>query len=712
MTTPTSPYYKSWGETDPLSLWPNPSDSAAAAAAAAADAAVAAAAAEAAAASVVSASYNVYNVTKPPYNAPANCQTYITTATVAAGSRILNVGASIFSSADVGKLIMVCREDVAHALTFTKLTITAYYSPTSVQLSGTPYNVGLPYGPVSGQTCRITVGSDASPGIQAALDAALAAGGGEVYLPPGRYALGATLAIGSKTRLFGSGYSSELVACGVGWQNQPLTGDGPIIVNKDVRNNPQTAGNFDFSPDFRVDSDITLDNFRITTDGAVPQTQKCVSFTMAKRIRCLRLNIDVTSSVGLNGIACPGSEDVLIWECRVNNVSGDGAGFDFWKGTQDIKIIGNIVRTRPNGANQVININAIGTDYDDAERSDYFQIVGNRIEMNGAGGGELVAIYCDGLRPGSPTTYGVIANNTIIGVSGIDNCGIIARTEGGYLHIYNNTLIRLGGDQVERGVIRLHSVGAPSGTALTAPASVVNGSNIVTVSWPNHKITAFEVTNGTWVFVPVNFGGITFTGVRNGFHKVLSVVDANTITIQAPSNATSTASGLGTGTWTLWNGPTHGNSVISNTIIDPIRPGFSPIDIGGYDNICIGNKVVVTSGSPNYGSLINIWSHTPTGGTPPAVIADNFGPSGTGVPSGSTGDTQISWRTGTAMPFIRHADITTGFWRFISPVDISTLNLNAVRSGASYANDAAAASGGVGLGQVYRNGSALQIRVT
>lgn len=690
--------------------------------AAASSASAASASSVAATASAVSAAsystgngaYKVYNVQAATYGAVADGKTITTTATMATGSRDLSIGASFFVAGDVGKLCMVARLDVAHALSYTSLTITAYYSPTSVQLSGSPYLTAPPYGPVSGESCIIAVGTNNSPAIQAAIDAALAAGGGDVFVPAGRYAIGQSLALGSNTRLLGGGYGSEIMACGVGWQNQPLTGDGPMVVNKDVRSNPQTAGNFDYSPNFRVDHDITVENIRFTTPGAVPQTQKIISFMMVNRVRILRCHFDCLNMSALTAFAGPGCSDVLVEENRGSNLGGGGAAaFDFWKGWRDVKIMRNIVSTRSAGAVQVINLNGIGTDYDDTEFGDDFQVIGNRIEMNGvSGSGELVAIFYDGLRAGSPTRRGIIAHNTIIGVSGTKNCGIIGRTEGGYVHIVNNTLVNLGGASVEQGVIRSHSVANPSGTSLTGPASVVNGTNVVTVAWTAHGINALDVTNGTWLVVPVDFGGITFTGIRNGFHKVLSVVDPNTFTFQAPTNATSTTAGLGTGTWTLAQGPAHGNTVSGNTIIDPIRTGFGVIDIGGYDHICTDNKVVVTSGSPAYAAVVTVWSHRLTGETAPAIIADNFGPTGSGAPSGYTGDGQVAWRTGSALPFIRNPDLSSGVWRYRSPVDFVTVTMAGLQAGSTYANDAAASAGGVAVGQLYRNGSVLMIRVT
>ena len=122
---------------------------AASAAAAAASAAEAAdAAADAATYSTASGNYEVFNITAATYGAIADAVSVTTTATMASGSRVLTVGTPMFAVGDVGKLCSVSRMDVAHAISYTSLTITAFYSSTSVQLSSSPYLTVPPYGPV------------------------------------------------------------------------------------------------------------------------------------------------------------------------------------------------------------------------------------------------------------------------------------------------------------------------------------------------------------------------------------------------------------------------------------------------------------------------------------------------------------------------------------------------------------------------------------
>jgi len=61
------------------------------------------------------------------------------------------------------------------------------------------------------------------------------------------------------------------------------------------------------------------------------------------------------------------------------------------------------------------------------------------------------------------------------------------------------------------------------------------------------------------------------------------------------------------------------------------------------------------------------------------------------------------------------AQADAGSPTLFTPLAISRLTgriaLSALQASTTYANDAAAAAGGIGVGQLYRNGSAVMIRV-
>ena len=58
------------------------------------------------------------------------------------------------------------------------------------------------------------------------------------------------------------------------------------------------------------------------------------------------------------------------------------------------------------------------------------------------------------------------------------------------------------------------------------------------------------------------------------------------------------------------------------------------------------------------------------------------------------------------------AGVVYGAWIRVADVLIGNLISSTLAASTSYANDSAAAAGGVVVGQFYRNGSVLQIRVT
>jgi hypothetical protein len=116
----------------------------------------------------------VYNVLA--YGAKADAQTG-TGASITVGTSTLTVASAAFTAADVGKGITIVGAGNAGA--DRRTTIAAYLSPTQVTLGGnaqtTVSNADFYFG-------TLTHGP-----LQAAMDAASAAGGGIVYLPPGRY---------------------------------------------------------------------------------------------------------------------------------------------------------------------------------------------------------------------------------------------------------------------------------------------------------------------------------------------------------------------------------------------------------------------------------------------------------------------------------------------------------------------------------------------
>lgn len=129
----------------------------------------------------------VYNVGHSTFGAKGDLR-FADGGAMTAGSPTLTVAASTFSSADLGKVVWVpgagtggrTLSELADAVEGDGdyVTISAYTSPTQVTLSRSAVTS------VSGQ--RIGVGSNDTGAIQAAIDAAYAAGGAQVLCRPGR----------------------------------------------------------------------------------------------------------------------------------------------------------------------------------------------------------------------------------------------------------------------------------------------------------------------------------------------------------------------------------------------------------------------------------------------------------------------------------------------------------------------------------------------
>jgi hypothetical protein len=89
---------------------------------------------------------------------------------------------------------------------------------------------------------------------------------------------------------------------------------------------------------------------------------------------------------------------------------------------------------------------------------------------------------------------------------------------------------------------------------------------------------------------------------------------------------------------------------------------------------------------------------------------------GTNVP-GDGGQGLFYWNYSSVAPdngttIIVPSGVVYGAWIMVAQVMVGNLISTTLAASTSYTNDAAAAAGGVVVGQFYRNGSVLQIRVT
>lgn len=124
----------------------------------------------------------------------------VSDAAMTSSSAVLTSATAGFETADVGKVIAVPGAGAAGAALVT--TIASRQSATQVTLTATASTT------VSGK--RAQWGTDSTAAIQAAADAAFAAGGGTVLVPRGNYY--ANFTIGSKVVVQGEGQASRITA--------------------------------------------------------------------------------------------------------------------------------------------------------------------------------------------------------------------------------------------------------------------------------------------------------------------------------------------------------------------------------------------------------------------------------------------------------------------------------------------------------------------
>lgn len=163
--------------------------------------------------------------------------------------------------------------------------------------------------------------------VQAALDAANAAGGGAVYLPPGTYLIGyvsgpADLTIGSKTTLFGEGR-------GVSILKLKNADNGHILLNK----NP-VAG----------DTDITIRNLSIDGNKANQSTTTNYGLLLKRVTRLTLLDIDIHDGAGTGALITGDAQQTRMAE--IANVLVRDCGMDgLWVGDamRDVTYVNVIV---------------------------------------------------------------------------------------------------------------------------------------------------------------------------------------------------------------------------------------------------------------------------------------------------------------------------------------------------------------------------------
>ena len=593
---------------------------------------------------------DIYNVLD--YGAVADAQVALTTATIAAGTTTLTVGASIFAVTDVGKAIGVALQ-AANAnpkpwsVWTSYRTITGYTSPTQVTVSNVP-DAGPIFGAFAGVPAVIVWGTENAAAFQAASDKINVAGRGALYVPGGRYLIGNTVYLYSNTTLRGDGSASEIVNAGISG-TQGTGAYGPMFANYNGFNWP--AGTSKKATPWvattlanMIDHDIIVRDLALNYGAATAggNSKGCL-FILARKIKMLHCRI-TCPGLGGNALSAIGCWDI---EETGNVTESTNIAFDHWGGIQKLRMYSNTINTIA-GAVQAVNVNASGITPDEPNNTCDIVIHGNLVELNGGPAGAPVAFFLDALGGGGSVSQTIhITNNVIRALSGSNNQGIVWRGCGGRGTVAHNVL-----DGLDNSPILIGATTSSPGT-LTTPWTINAGDTTALIAYPSHGVGA-TATNfeGPWLHSPSQtVGGITFTGIpyTNVELLVTQVVDANTLRVRLPSAALSSVVNGGlSGTYWISRGAPAGVSITDNTFIDPkVSAGTKPylISVQGNGHHVGTNKVVFRDPANPTCAYAVIARVETWGGTGSMVARHQTGGDGTGPVAGYSGTGNVAWAT-------------------------------------------------------------------
>lgn len=200
----------------------------------------------------------VFNVTKAPYSATPDV--FFSNGSITSGGTTLTTSTPAFVAGDVGKYVVV-EKGVSANLAYHAI-ISAFNSSTSVTVA----LLSLSTWGRSQSNVRFLIsrGGDQLAAIQAAADAAEAAGGGVVYLDGPGFLVNGTVQLGNRVTLRGRGRRATILHIpGNDAAGSKHTQLQPVVVNKTTLDN--TAANtrvdhltIDGAADFQLDFTMSL----------------------------------------------------------------------------------------------------------------------------------------------------------------------------------------------------------------------------------------------------------------------------------------------------------------------------------------------------------------------------------------------------------------------------------------------------------------------
>lgn len=339
---------------------------------------------------------NAVDVTSPPYNAQCNVTEVYSQVTIASGSTNLTVAGATFTTADVGKSIVIHKAGAAGA-TNTNLatTIASYTSPTQVVLANAA-SVTL-----SASLTDVAYGTNDTTAIQSAITANT----GGIRLPSRTCFITQLTVNGSSQYIFGAN-RSRLKAINSTIATVLVNGNYNKFYNFEVdgsRYDANTAAGGE-NAFFVYGSYNKFDQITAYRGGRAFSFGPLAPATSSKGNEVTNSRIQDQSDIGISNSA---HEEGTFINNLVSNIGYEAITIDVF--SHRSKVIGNSTYlTCIRGGN-----GALGWD-----GSDYVIVTNNYID-NGAKPGIYVAAHVSPGADGTPSSFGgVIANNIVKTTSG------------------------------------------------------------------------------------------------------------------------------------------------------------------------------------------------------------------------------------------------------------------------------------------------------
>jgi hypothetical protein len=523
--------------------------------------------------------------------------------------------------------------------------------------------------------------TDDTAAIQAAMTS-VASLGGTVFFPTGTYIIAAPINVYSNTRVTGEGASSVLKASAA-WV-APYTSEYQMLRNVNTLAVVIT------------DENITVDNLLFTYVNLVSVPfggNHAIRFNMAQNI----VVRDCFFYYGNNAVAFTACKNTLIEGCSA--YYNDNCPYDHWAGPQDARVLGCYAESSV--CVQMVNFNATLTG-SDALVADGCVVDSCQLVFTGPLANTPVLNFYT-LAPLGLVKNVVISNNRLVNVQirGVGACENILIADNSFNGVGSTTAsIACFGD----------GTGVPDNVTVTGNSIVDPTASVAELAvfriWSNGYVIANNSIRGTG-YLGNNVDCSTFTGALVGNDFSQGRVGAG---INAVNFSSGTSDVLVPNTFTLGGKDASGKRVglrfqsDNNAVFYTSNAAGNEIALFGFPmqnntptvsfNFRLSAAGIITSGNSGNAGAFEVYPATALRGRTDFTTADNTGNTTTTINTAA----QAGARTYT----VPDAGASATFLMTIMP---------ALQASPSYPNDAAAAAGGVVVGQIYRQNNNIHIRI-